>query len=120
MTLKAYSPGKKFQRPSLKAIQFQNQHEILTLTYFPPKFEFLNYFFSWSLPSKCFYIIPVGDRTSLNVKVIISIVSFKQNMSLKIQILVGNTLMSRIHVGFEIELPLVLLLTRIFSDFSFS
>ena len=30
----------------------------------------------------------------------------KQN--LKIQILAGNTLMSRFHVGFEIELPLVL------------
>ena len=26
--------------------------------------------------------------------------------NLKIQILVGNTLMSRFHVGFEIELPL--------------
>ena len=29
-------------------------------------------------------------------------------MNLKIQILAGNTLMSRFHVGFEIELPLVL------------
>ena len=27
-------------------------------------------------------------------------------MNLKIQILAGNTLMSRFHVGFEIELPL--------------
>ena len=38
----------------LKAIQFKNWHEILTSMYFPPKFEFLNYFFSWFLPSKCF------------------------------------------------------------------
>ena len=29
-----------------------------------------------------------------------------QNIHLKIQILEGNTLMSRFHVGFEIELPL--------------
>ena len=28
-------------------------------------------------------------------------------MNLEIQTLVGNTLMSRFHVGFEIELPLV-------------
>ena len=49
----------------------------------------------------------MGYRTSLNLKVIISIVSIKQNMSLKIQILAGNTLMTRFHVGFEIELPLV-------------
>ena len=48
----------------------------------------------------------MGYRTSLNLKVIISIVSFKQNMNLKIQILEGNTLMLRFHVGFEIELPL--------------
>ena len=48
----------------------------------------------------------MGCQTSLNLKVIISIVSFKQNMNLKIQILAGNTLMSRFHVGFEIELPL--------------
>ena len=39
-------------------------------------------------------------------KVNISIVSFKQNMNSKIQILAGNRLMSRFHVGFEIELPL--------------
>ena len=51
--------------------------------------------------------MPVGYQTSLNLKEIISIVSFKQNMNLKIQILAGNTLMSRFHVGFEIELPLV-------------
>ena len=51
--------------------------------------------------------MPMGHRTSLNLKVIISIISFKQNMDLKIQILAGNTLMSRFHVGFEIELPLV-------------
>ena len=49
----------------------------------------------------------MGYQTSLNLKVIISIVSFKQNMNLEIQILVGNTLMSRFHVSFEIELPLV-------------
>ena len=48
----------------------------------------------------------MGYQTSLNLKEIISIVSFKQNMNLKIQILAGNTLMSRFHVGFEIELPL--------------
>ena len=28
-------------------------------------------------------------------------------MNLQIQILAGNTLMSRFHVGFEIELPLI-------------
>ena len=38
----------------LKAIQFQNRHQILTSMYFPPKFEFLNSFFSWVLPSQCF------------------------------------------------------------------
>ena len=32
--------------------------------------------------------------------------SFKQKMNLKIQILAGSTLISRFHVGFEIELPL--------------
>ena len=48
----------------------------------------------------------MGYQTSLNLKVIISIVSFKQNMNLKIQLLAVNTLMSRFHVGFEIELPL--------------
>ena len=31
-------------------------------------------------------------------------------MNLKIQILAGNTLMSRFHVGFEIELPLAMCL----------
>ena len=50
--------------------------------------------------------MPMGYQTSLNLKVIISIVSFKQNMNLKIQILAGKTLMTRFHVGFEIELPL--------------
>ena len=49
----------------------------------------------------------MGYQTSLNLKVIISIVSFKQKMNSKIQILAGNTLMTRFHVGFEIELPLV-------------
>ena len=49
----------------------------------------------------------MGYQSSLILKVIISIVSFKQNMNLKIQILAGNTLMSRFHVSFEIELPLV-------------
>ena len=29
--------------------------------------------------------------------------------NLKIQILAGNTLMSRFHVGFEIELPLIII-----------
>ena len=48
----------------------------------------------------------MGYLTSLNLKEIISIVSFKQNVNLKIQILAGNTLTSRFHVGFEIELPL--------------
>ena len=38
----------------LKAIQFQNRHEILTSMYFPPKFEFLDSFSSSFLPSKCF------------------------------------------------------------------
>ena len=52
----------------------------------------------------------MGYRTSLNLKVIISIVSFKYNINLKIQILAGNTLMSKFHVGFEIKLPLVLIL----------
>ena len=40
----------------LKAIQFQNRHEILSpdINVFPPKIEFLNYFFSWFFPSsKC-------------------------------------------------------------------
>ena len=37
-----------------------------------------------------------------------TVVSFKQNMNLKIQIFSGNTLMTRFHVGFEIELPLVI------------
>ena len=49
----------------------------------------------------------MGYQTSLNLKEIISIVPFKQNVNLRIQILAGNTLMSRFHVGFEIELPLV-------------
>ena len=49
----------------------------------------------------------MGYQTSLNLKVIISLVSFKQNMNLKIKILAGNTLMSRFHVDFEIELPLI-------------
>ena len=49
----------------------------------------------------------MGYQISLNLKVIISIVSFKYNINLKIQILAGNTLMSRFHVGFEIELHLV-------------
>ena len=49
----------------------------------------------------------MGYHTSLNLKVIIAIVSFKQNINLKIQILAGNTLMSRFHVSFEIALPLV-------------
>ena len=52
--------------------------------------------------------MPMGYQTSLNLKVIIAIVSFKQNMNLKIQNLAGNTLMSRFHVSFDIELPLVL------------
>ena len=39
---------------ALKAIQFQNRHEILKSMYFLPKFEFLNSFFSSFLPSKCF------------------------------------------------------------------
>ena len=55
----------------------------------------------------------MGYRTSLNLKIIISIVSFKLNINLKIQILAGNTLMSRFHVGFEIELPLVNLFLHI-------
>ena len=33
---------------------------------------------------------------------------FQAEYEFKIKILVGNTLMSRFHVGFEIELPLVL------------
>ena len=48
----------------------------------------------------------MGYQTSLNLKEIISIVSFKQNINLEIQ-MAGNTLMSRFHVSFEIELPLV-------------
>ena len=48
----------------------------------------------------------MGYQNSLNLKVIILLVYFKQNMNLKIQILVGSTLMSRFHGGFEIELPL--------------
>ena len=54
----------------------------------------------------------MGYRTSLNLKVIISIVSLKKNKNLKIQILAGNTLMLGFHVGFEIELPLVMYNTR--------
>ena len=68
--------------------------------------KFLNSYFFWFLPSKCFYIIPMGCRTSLKLKVIISIVSLKQNVNLRIQILAGNTLMPWFHVDFEIELPL--------------
>ena len=49
----------------------------------------------------------MGYQTSLNLKEIISIASFKQNMNLKIQILAGITLMPKFRVGFEIELPLV-------------
>ena len=56
----------------------------------------------------------MGYRTTLNLKAIISIVSFKQNMNLKIQNLVGNMLMSRFHVSFEIELPLVRSIQRPF------
>ena len=49
----------------------------------------------------------MGYQTSLNLKEIISIVYFKQNKNLKIQILAGNTLITRFCVVFEIELPLV-------------
>ena len=49
----------------------------------------------------------MGYQTSVNLKEVISIVSFKQNINLRIQILAGNTLISIFHVGFEIELPLV-------------
>ena len=59
---------------SLKAIQTQNRHEILTSMFFQPKF---------------------------NLKIIFSH-AFKQNMNFKIQILVGNTLMLKFHVSFEI------------------
>ena len=53
----------------------------------------LNFSISFSscfLPSKCFQIIPMGQQTSLNLKVIIAIVSFKQNINLKIQMLAGK------------------------------
>ena len=51
----------------------------------------------------------IDYHTSLNLKVIISIPSLFQAeyINSKIQILAGNTLRSRFHVGFEIELPLV-------------
>ena len=54
----------------------------------------------------------MGYRSSLNLKISISIVSFKQNMNLKIQILAENTLTSGFHVGFEIELPLQIALAE--------
>ena len=56
----------------------------------------------------------MGYQISLNLKVIISIDFSKQNMKLKIKILAGNTLMSRFHVGFEIDLPLVSICFNIF------
>ena len=62
----------------------------------------------------------MGYQTSLNLKEIIAIVSFKQNMNLKIQILAENTLMSRFHVGFEIELPLDCILKTLLKAICFS
>ena len=50
----------------------------------------------------------MGYRTSLNLKVIISIVSFKQNLNLKIQILAGNTLKLCLHSCSQISTTLIL------------
>ena len=49
-----------------------------------------------------------GYQTSLNLKVIISIVSFKQNMNLKIQILAGNPVNSWFSASSQISSTLVM------------
>ena len=78
---------------------------------FPTKIWIFKFFLLMVFAIKMLLDNAYGLPNLFEFKRIISIVSFKQNMNLKIQILAGNTLMSRFHVGFEIELPLVLLLT---------
>ena len=63
---------------------------ILTSMYFPPNLHFLILFLMVFATKMLLYYTPMGHRTSLNSKIIISIVSFKQNMNLKLKCLWGK------------------------------
>ena len=69
----------KIFKTTIKMTFPKKRHWEMNSSYFPPTFEFSNSFFSWFnwfLPSKCFQITSMGYLTSLNLNVIILVVSF--------------------------------------------
>ena len=92
----------------LKAIKFQNQHEILISMYFLPKFEFLNSHFAWKRLLKWFLLNSkgFGNLKVLSKSILMSKTFRKKNV--KIQISAGNTLKSGLHSWSQEIPPLVM------------